>query len=152
MIPHTASAATTIADRLFDLARTKLMAQEFNAGIESLVDMPIRDDEELKKLLGLMFPSPDEVEEPEDDGVREEVKNIQAKYRELVKTAFDTGVEGIVAQYQRTRYSLLQAVTQIMDHPEKISKLSDQAFIAWDGIMGRRSIMKDHVLTILQTA
>ena len=152
MIPHTKSAAVTIADTLFDLTRTKLMAQEFIKGVESLVDAPIRDNEDLERLLNLLFPSPDESEEPEDDGVRDEVKNIQERYRDLVKGVFDNGVVGISAQYQRTRYSLLQAVTYVLDHPERISKLSDQAFVVWDGIMGRRSIIKDHALTVLLTA
>lgn len=155
VVPHTQSAATTIADRLFDLAETKLFAANFNARVETLVDMPIRTDEELTKLLDFILPEPNEAEEPdtpEENAVRETVKRRQNTTREAVKELYEKGIEGIAPEYQRTRYALLQAITYTADNPAKVAKSLDAAFVIWDGLTGRRATLKEHALTILLTA
>jgi len=150
MIPHTENAATRVSDQLFDMSLVLVEAQGFRKSVESLVDVPIRTTEELDRLLALLFPEPEQ-DEPEHD-TKEEVRSAQRKNQEAVRKLYDAGIEGVAPQYQRTRYALLQACTQMIDHPETIRQNNDLAFVQWDGIVGDRASNKDHILTILLTA
>lgn len=149
VIPHTEGAATTIADKLFELSSILGASKDFRAGVESLVDMPVRNQQELDDLLKLLFPAPGD-DEPENS-TKQDVITLQHKLRERVGNIFNEGVDGIEPAYQRTRYSLLQACTYVVDHPDVIRAGNDLAFVVWDGIVGDRANNKEHFLTILLT-
>ena len=150
MIPHTENAATKIADTLFVMSELLDQSKEFRDSVASLVDKPIRFQAELDALLSLLFPLPDN-DEP-DNELRAQATSCQGKLQARAEKLFNAGVEGIEPQFQRTRYSLLQACTYIVDHPETIRAGNDQAFITWDGIVGDRAAQKEHLLTVLLTA
>ena len=72
-------------------------------------------------------------------------------YRDRIRDQFESD-QSLDKRIERSKYSLLQAVTYVEDHPENISEKNDEAFIQWDSILGGRSLNKSKALDMLQAA
>jgi hypothetical protein len=94
--------------------------------------------EQVQNFLNLLFPVDD----------KKDRKQLNVTKQEEVKHIFNSKQEGLTEETVFSKYGLLNAVTDFIDH-EQPKHGNDEASIIWDGIVGKRSEIKNKAVNLL---
>jgi len=135
-IRHTATAADKIKEHLVDLAEVQMHLKKHIEELTYLTLLPVTE-QEIKIYLDQIIPIP--THKSHDPSVADRARTIAINKRELIRANMENEayLEGDIT---RSRYALLQATTQWLDH--NVIKGGDKGALAWDSLVGARSNLK----------
>lgn len=136
---HTKNAQTAINNHMMELAETFLELDKYVDVLNDLagVDMNTSD---VDAFLESLYPTVSGTKKAETTNL-----NKQEKVREVYEGVQDGMTHGI----SRSAYAMLNAVTWVIDHPEKLRKGQDIASNTWDGLVGLKADFKTTALNNL---
>ena len=144
---HTANAGQKINDHLVDISEIYVAIEKDKAIMDSLVDMQV-DDEYVKAFLNKMIPLPELKENEESNRAHTIATNNRNKVIEI----FDEG-EDLQGKVKHSRYALLNAVTDFVDHHTTVRNGDDNAKRFWNGLYSNnRDGLKQKAFNLLQKA
>lgn len=138
-ISHTKSSIDKIESAVSNLAELFLGIENHKSLLSEMatINMGVTEVENFGKLLFGY--------NPEKEGSKSETR-FKNNMMDLVNI-FETQ-EGFDSSINRSRYAMLQAVTNMTDH-EKLRKGNDEAFRSWDGLVGNNAKFKDKAFALL---
>lgn len=136
---HTKNAGEKIEEHMIDLSKVFLGLEEHKADLEKLAGMPI-DDTFLNTFCDQIFP----IEGKSSRGI-----SIATKGKDKVLEIFDRQKDHMTLETAESRYGLLQAFTEYIDHETVTRSNTDEASLLWDSITGSRSNRKDQAFELL---
>jgi len=142
-VPHTRNADKKINNILVDLAEVRLGLDKFEHALNELAAQDVTE-----KIVENFFNNYIPIDNKQ---MSKSAVTRRNNYRDRIRDQFESD-QSLDKRIERSKYSLLQAVTYVEDHPENISEKNDEAFIQWDSILGGRSLNKSKALDMLQAA
>lgn len=137
---HTKNAGKKIVDHMIDLSETFLGIQEHKEAMNYLAGIKV-EQADIDKFYEEFFP------------INEETKKrgitVANKARDEFYSIFDSQSESMEDSIAHSKYGLLQAYTDYIDHPTSTHKGTDEASIRWDSITGVRASKKEKALSYL---
>ena len=76
---------------------------------------------------------------------------LAIKSRERFTSIFETQKDSMSPATAGSKYGILQAYTDMIDHPDNMRTNTDEASIIWDSITGVRASKKESVFNYLVT-
>jgi phage/plasmid-like protein (TIGR03299 family) len=137
---HTASAASRISEYMVDLAEIWAGLKKHKHNMKILAKKDV-NEELFDNYFTFLFPA----EKEEGRGA-----TMAANKRAAVEHIFNSD-QDLSPAIQFSRYGLLQATTNYFDHLDP-RKADDEATVAWNGLVGNYSDMKDKAVKFLLTA
>ena len=137
---HTKSAESRINTAVVDLANIIMGVEEHKAKLEVLASTQMKSDEINNFLMAVHdIKTMDKV-------TGKSLTRFNNKKDEILHI-LDTQ-EGFDPSIKHTRYAMLQAVTNFVDH-SSLRKGNDEAYRSWDGLVGNGSRFKANALKLL---
>lgn len=136
---HTKNAQTAINNHMMDLSETFLALDRYvdDLGVLAGVDM---DTQDVDTFLESLYPT-------SKGSKKSETTNLNKQ--EKIKEVFEVVQDGMSKSISRSAYAMLNAVTWVVDHPEKLRKNQDVASNTWDGLVGLKADFKTTALSKL---
>jgi phage/plasmid-like protein (TIGR03299 family) len=139
---HTKNVKSALQKAIVDLSGTLLGVKQHHETLNILASQKMTADD-VSKFLDMFIPIPKQDNAPLA-GITGALNN-----RELLLNTFDT-CENLKGDIWHTRYSMLQAVTDVEDHSEKGKRKTADAGSTWfDGLYGTKAKHKAEAFEIL---
>jgi hypothetical protein len=143
-VRHTRTGYTKVAVNLEALAVHFLELEKLQITLTQLSKASVNDNY-VDRYLKALSPVPGnlEIEDP-----IAAMGTSAFKFRKSIDDQYHSPTQGLSAGIKNTRYGLLQATTQVLDH-EKLTPSKDRGMILWDGMVGNRAETKSKALELL---
>jgi len=142
---HTKNAAAKIEEHLVDLAGLVAKVREHHGELDQLATMKMTV-EEVTDFMDKLIPLP-----KDKDGKLEEGRGLTRRQnqREAILKIFEDK-DDLQGKIARTRYALLQAVTDWTDHESSVRNGDDKMGRFWDGIWGNKDKFKQTATELIR--
>ena len=137
---HTANAQTRINEHMIDLADTFMELEKYVDILNDLTGVDM-DSSDVDTFLESLYPS--------NVGKSQKSATANLNKQNKVRDVFETVQDGMTKGIARSAYAMLNAVTWVIDHPEKIREGQDVASNTWDGLVGSKATFKSDALSKL---
>ena len=136
---HTKNAQTAINNHMIDLSETFLELEKY---VDTLNDLACTEMDVgmVDTFLESLYPT---------DAKSKKSETANLNKQEKVREVFETVQDGMSKTISRSAYAMLNAVTWVVDHPEKIRAGQDVMSNTWDGLVGLKSDFKTGALSKL---
>lgn len=131
---HTRNAGTKIQDHLIDLSKVFMELQKHQENLNRMAEIPL-DGSTVNGFLDAFFSLQDAKGKTKEGRGFTVARNA----REKVSTILEKQKETMTAETAFSRYGLLQAFTDYIDHYGVQRESTDNAAVTWDGITGKRA-------------
>lgn len=144
---HTKNAAERIEEHLIDLADVVATVREHHEQMDALATMPM-NSAEVEAYLDCLIPLP-----KDKDGELKEGRGLTRRQnqRDAILSIFE-GKDDLQGKIARTRYSMVQAVTDWADHESSVRNGDDPMGRFWDGIWGNKDKFKQTAVELALAA
>jgi phage/plasmid-like protein (TIGR03299 family) len=138
---HTKNATAKIQEYLIDLSEVFLGLKHHTESMNLLASRP-STTQNIDNFMDEFFSLEDK---------KEKGKTIAKNNRETFLTVFEKQEKTMESETAHSRYGILQAYTDFIDHEGRKTEKTDEASIRWDSITGIRASKKNKALDYLLT-